>query len=41
VKNLINSLLDGQGFNSSELADLITKQVELGTMIGVEEGDSS
>ncbi len=41
VRNLVNGLLDGTGYNSSQLADLITQQVELGTMIGVEEGDSS
>lgn len=40
IKNLINNLLDGNQYNSSELADIITKQVELGTMVGVSEENS-
>jgi protein BCP1 len=39
VKMLINGYLDGLSFRSTELADLIVKQAELGTMVGTEDND--
>jgi protein BCP1 len=41
VKNLINGLLDGLSYKSSQLADLITKQAIVGTMIGCEDDDEN
>jgi len=41
VKNLINGLLDGMSYKSSQLADLITKQGMVGTMIGCEDEDEN
>jgi len=36
VKSLLNGLLDGLSYNSSDLANIVCDQVVVGTMIGVE-----
>jgi len=38
---LLNGYLDGLSFHSSELADLIVKQVKLGTMITIEDPEET
>jgi len=39
VKSLLNGLLDGLSYNSSDLANIVCDQVVVGTMIGVEGDD--
>jgi len=39
VRNLINGLLDGLSYNSSQLAELVINQNVVGTMIGGDDGD--
>lgn len=36
---MLNGLLDGQSYNSSGLADTISKQAQVGTMVGIDEGE--
>ena len=40
VKNLVNTYLDGASFKSSELTELIVSQVQLGTMVGIEDAET-
>lgn len=39
VKVLVNGYLDGLSFNSSDLADIIVNQGEVGTMVGIDDPD--
>eukprot|EP01017_Pseudomicrothorax_dubius_P028763 TRINITY_DN3440_c0_g2_i3.p1 TRINITY_DN3440_c0_g2~~TRINITY_DN3440_c0_g2_i3.p1 ORF type:complete len:317 (+),score=93.25 TRINITY_DN3440_c0_g2_i3:29-979(+) len=41
VKNLINGLLDGLSFRSSQLADIVVNQSVVGTMVGVADDEDN
>lgn len=39
IKVFANSFLDGLSYKSSELAEMIINQVQIGTMVGTEEDE--
>lgn len=39
IRSLLNGLIDGESYFSSELADFICQQPEVGTTIGINNGE--